>query len=259
MLIFFHTREPDSCSFLQYGYFSFDKCFPWGLTSSSACTHLRNPQWQEHTLEENIFTSPVAVTIINYLFFCQSSIWKQFWGWGFLPSFVWLDANRAPLGMWLCWCTPDDFKEIRMAQRRSAGPRTQKWTKVTNTKTWHVSGLGQRLGLLKTWKAAEPRVNIAIELSCKMAEKCGQDMMEQMKLCMEVYHEWEVVARPDRECGGPSMGWDVKVRSDNLRIGCFKLVWTCKSYGRGNYSRVWERAGIKVISQGKGNREETKA
>ena len=98
MLIFFHTREPDSCSFLQYGYFSFDKCFPWGLTSSSACTHLRNPQWQEHTLEENIFTSPVAVTIINYLFFCQSSIWKPFWGWGFLPSFVWLDANRAPLG-----------------------------------------------------------------------------------------------------------------------------------------------------------------
>ena len=154
MLIFSHTREPDSCSFLQYGYFSFDKCFPWWLTISSACTHLRNPQWQEHTHGENIFTSPGAVDIINYLFFCQSSICKLFWGWGFLPSFVWLGGNRAPLGMWLCWLTPGDFKEIRMAQRRSAGPRTQKWTKVTNTKRWQGSGLGQRLGVLKTCKSS---------------------------------------------------------------------------------------------------------
>lgn len=74
------------------------------------------------------------------------------------------------------------LKEIRMAQRQSAGPRTQKWTKVTNTKRWQGSGLGQRLGVLKTCKAAEPRVNIAIELSHKMAEKCEQDVMEQMKL-----------------------------------------------------------------------------
>ena len=114
MLIFSHTREPVLCNFLQYGYFSFDECFPWGLTISSACTHLRNPRWQEHTHGENIFTGPEAVAIINHLLFYHSSIWELFSGPEFLQSFVWLDGHRAPLGIWPCWNTPSAFKEIRM-------------------------------------------------------------------------------------------------------------------------------------------------
>ena len=146
------------------------------LHTSQKPTVARTHPWREY------FSSPGAVAIINYLLFCQSSIWKLFWGQGFLQLFVWPDGSRAPLGKWLCWCPSGDFKERRVAQQRPAGPRTQKWTQVTNTRRWHWSGLGQRLGVLKTRKAAEPRVNIAIELSHKVAEKCGQDMMQQMKL-----------------------------------------------------------------------------
>lgn len=101
-------------SFLQYGHFSFDAFFPWGLTISSVCTHLRDPEWQKHTHGENIFTSPEAVAIINYLLFYHSSVWELFSGLELLPFFGWLDGNRIPLSISLWWSTSGALGETRM-------------------------------------------------------------------------------------------------------------------------------------------------
>ena len=71
---FLYTREPVSCIFLQYGYFTFDEFFPWGLTIFFCLHTSQRPTVAETHPQENIFTSPGVVAIINYLLFYHSSI-----------------------------------------------------------------------------------------------------------------------------------------------------------------------------------------